>query len=98
MGNQIGKKLYVWTDNTTSQLAVSRRKYRDEMVNNEWKEVQRLLTVLTCDIEAKRVTSKGNVADALSRGCLGSLRWYEEVKIEVPVDLKLLLHQVFPPR
>lgn len=94
----IGKKYYVWTDNTTSQSAVSKRKSKDGRVNDEWKEIQRLLTALTCDIAAKRVTSKGNVADALSRGFLGELRWYEEVKIEIPVDLHHLLKQVFPPR
>lgn len=93
-----GKKFYVWTDNTTSQSAIGKRKSKDEQVNNEWKEIQRLLTKLACDIEAKRVTSKGNVADALSRGFLGGLQWYTEVKIEVPSDLRHLLKQVFPPR
>lgn len=52
--------------------------------------------LLACDVEAKRVTSKGNVADVLSRGFLGELRWYEEVKIEVPHNLRHLLKQVFP--
>lgn len=93
-----GKKFYVWTDNTTLQSAVGRRKSKDEQVNEEWKEIQHLLTKLTCDIEAKRVTSKGNVADALSRGFLGSLQWYAEVKIEIPPDLEHLLKQVFPPK
>lgn len=93
-----GKKFYVWTDNKTSQSAVEKRKSKDERVNNEWKAIQRLLTRLACDIEARRVTSKGNVADALSRGFLGSLQWYTEVKIEVPTDLQHLLQQVFPPK
>lgn len=93
-----GRTFLVWTDNTTSQSAVRRRKSRDERVNNEWKEIQRLLTGLSCDVEAKRVTSKGNVADALSRGSLGDLRWHDEVKVEIPEDLSSLITQVFPPR
>lgn len=92
-----GKKFLVWTDNTTSQSTVDKRKSRDELVNEEWKQVQRLLTKLSCDIEARRVTSKGNEADALSRGNLGKLAWYNEVTVEVPQDLINILHQVFPP-
>lgn len=90
-------KFYVWTDNTTSQSAVRKRKSRDELVNEEWKEIQRLLTSLSCDIEAKRVSSKGNVADALSRGVLGELAWYNEVEVSIPADLTPLVKQVFPP-
>lgn len=93
----LGKKFYVWTDNTTSQSAVKKRKSRDELVNKEWKEIQRLLTALSCDIEAKRVSSKGNMADALSRGALGKLAWYDEVKVPIPEDLTPLVKQVFPP-
>lgn len=93
-----GKKFYVWTDNTTSQAAVTRRKSKDQWVNQEWKNIQRLLTELSCDIAAKRVTSKGKTADALSRGNLGSLLWFDEVRIDIPVDLEFVLKQVFPPR
>lgn len=93
----LGMKFYVWTDNTTSQSAVRKRKSRDELVNEEWKEIQRLLTSLSCDIEAKRVSSKGNVADALSRGVLGELAWYNEVEVSIPADLTPLVKQVFPP-
>lgn len=74
-----------------------RRKSKDEYVNDEWKQIQRLLTLVSCDIVARRVTSKGNVADALSRGHLGNLSWFEEVRIEIPVDLEPILLQVFPP-
>lgn len=96
--NSTGRKFLVWTDNTTSQSAVRKRKSKDERVNEEWKEIQRLLTLLACDIEAKRVTSKGNVADALSRGSLGDLAWHDEVKITIPGDLASLITQVFPPK
>lgn len=93
-----GKSFYVWTDNTTSQAAITRRKSKDELVNEEWKQIQRLLTKLACNIKAKRVTSKGNEADALSRGFRGELKWFDEVKIEVPEDLSWILKQVSPPR
>lgn len=97
-GTFVGRRFLVWTDNTTSQAAVTKRKSRDQCVNDEWKVIQRLLTVLACDIAAKRVTSKGNAADALSRGYLGDLLWFDEVKVEVPLDLQSVLTQVFPPR
>lgn len=93
-----GKKFLVWTDNTTSQSAVEKRKSKDGHVNEEWKRVQRLLTSLACDITAGRVTSKGNEADALSRGDLGDLLWFKEVRIELPEDLTQILRQVVPPR
>lgn len=93
-----GGKFWVWTDNTTTQSAIEKRKSKDEHVNNEWKYIQRLLTCLACDIAAKRVTSKGNEADALSRGDLGELFWFNEVRIEIPVDLKHVLKQVVPPK
>lgn len=92
-----GKRFFVWTNNTTSQSAVEKRKSRDEHVNEEWKTIQRLLTSLSCDVESKRVSSKSNMADALSRGFLGDLAWYDEVKIQVPEDLGFLIKQVFPP-
>lgn len=92
-----GKWFFVWTDNTTSQSAVEKRKSRDEHVNEEWKTIQRLLTSLSCDVESKRVLSKSNMADALSRGFLGDLAWYYEVKIQVPEDLGFLIKQVFQP-
>lgn len=93
-----GKCYYVWTGNTTSQATVTKRKSRDECVNEEWKHIQRLLTKLACNIKAKRVTSKENVADELSRGFIGELKWFDEVKIDVPEDLLQLLKQVSPPR
>lgn len=86
-----GKRFFVWTDNTTSQSAVNKRKSRDEHVNEEWEEIQRLLTTLSCDIESKQVLSKGNVADALLRGFLGDLAWYREVKIAIPPDLAAII-------
>lgn len=77
---------------------MTKRKSKDEWVNEEWKRIQCLLTKLSCDITAKRVTSKGNTADALSRGYLGDLLWFEEVKVDVPSDLEFVIQQVFPPK
>lgn len=87
-----GKTFFVWTDNTTSQSAITKRKSRDEEVNEEWKHIQRLFTELSCDIAAK------HVADALSRGYLGDLVWYDEVRILVLTNLRSFLRQVFPPK
>lgn len=87
----------MWTNNTTTQAAVTKRKSKDFWVNEEWKRIQRLLTVLSCDIVAKRVSSKGNVADELSRGSLGHLNWFEEVRVEVPSDLEFVIKPIFPP-
>lgn len=93
-----GHKFWVWTDNTTTQSAIDKRKSKDEFVNEEWKRIQRLLTKLACDIVAKRVTSKGNETDALSRGDLKDLLWFNEVKIDIPDDLDHILQQVVPPK
>lgn len=90
------KRFLVEIDNTTSQSAIQKRKSKDEHVNEEWKNIQRLLTHLACDITPKRVASKENAADALSRGDLGDLLWFNEVVIEVHNDLNLILKQVVP--
>ena len=77
---------------------MTKRKSKDQWVNKEWKHIQCLLTLVSCDIAAKRVTSKGNKADALSRGYLGDLNWFDKVKVEIPVDLEFILQQVFPTK
>lgn len=46
---------------------------------------------------SKRVSSKGNVVDTLSRGVLGELAWYDEVKVPILVGLTSVVKQVFPP-
>lgn len=75
---------------------MGRRKSKDEKVNKELKEIQRLLTEKAFNIKGRRVTSKGNIADALSRVFLGELQWFDEVKVELPSDLTTLLNEVFP--
>lgn len=86
-----GRTLIVWTDNTTSEGALRNRKSKDKTVNGEWKKIQRLLTNLQCNIVPKRVKSKDNRADQLSRGELGELCPDFQVWLDVPEDLVELL-------
>lgn len=88
-----GKKFLVFTDNTTSESAVTKHRSRDIAVNKEWKKIQNLLVRLQCDIEAQRVTSADNVADELSRGIGKRLRMKDCVVINVPEDLVPVLRQ-----
>lgn len=69
-----GRTFVVWTDNTTSEDAIKNRKLRDWHVNEEWKEIQRLLIDLQIDLVPPRVPSEDNTADALSRGDASGLR------------------------
>ncbi|KNE93566.1 hypothetical protein PSTG_13099 [Puccinia striiformis f. sp. tritici PST-78] len=62
------KTFIVLTDNTTTENAVQKRRSRDRFVNEEWKSIQKILIAGKLDITAKRVTSKENRVDALSRG------------------------------
>lgn len=91
-----GKAFWVDTDNTTTQSTIKKRKSKDTQTNNEWKQIQRLLTKLGCNVKERRVTSKDNLADGLSRGFRGELQWWKEVIIDVPLDLQSLLSQTQP--
>lgn len=92
-----GKAFWVDTDNTTTQATIKKRKSKDALTNEEWKMIQRLLTVLGCNVKGRRVTSKNNKADRLSRGFLSDdLHWWNKVVIEVPQDLRFILSQVAP--
>jgi hypothetical protein len=62
-------------------------------VNKEWKKIQHLLIKLEADLVGKRVISKENKADALSRGEREGHRLKDVVKINLPGDLKSLLKQ-----
>lgn len=90
-----GKKLVVWTDNTTSECVVLKHRSRDRAVNNKWKEIQSLLVRLQCDIVAERVTSCDNKADALSRDEGERLPRDKVVSIVMPEDLRPVLEQTF---
>lgn len=87
-----GKSFIVLTDNTKSQAAVEKHKSRDQDVNEEWKQVQKLLAELQCDVVAERVATGDNMADLLSRG-LDNRNAEDRVEIVVPDDLRLVVKQ-----
>lgn len=91
-----GKTFWVDTDNTTTQSTIRKRKSKDDQTNDEWKHIQQILTKLGCNIKERRVKSKENRADELSRGFRGDLHWGKEVLIDIPQDLKLLVSQTQP--
>ncbi|KNF00710.1 hypothetical protein PSTG_06124 [Puccinia striiformis f. sp. tritici PST-78] len=93
IGASPGKTFIVYTDNTTTQSAIEQRKSRDPSVNNEWKIIQRLLIDAEIDIEAKRVTSKENRADGLSRGNRTGHLIHNRLSVELPEDLRSFLIQ-----
>ncbi|EHS64545.1 uncharacterized protein PGTG_22333 [Puccinia graminis f. sp. tritici CRL 75-36-700-3] len=88
-----GKTIIVWTDNTTSEDAVKSRKSKDLHVNKEWKRIQDILLRMQIDLAAKRVTSKENRADALSRGDRKGHLLKNQVVIDLPQDLEALMFQ-----
>ncbi|EFP83505.2 uncharacterized protein PGTG_08691 [Puccinia graminis f. sp. tritici CRL 75-36-700-3] len=88
-----GKTIIVWTDNTTSEDAVKSRKSKDLHVNEEWKRIQDILLEMQIDLVAKRVTSKENKADGLSRGDRRNHLLKNQVVIDLPSDLEGLMFQ-----
>jgi hypothetical protein len=68
IGAEEGKWFIIWTDNTTTLSKVDLRKSKNRFVNKEWKFIQHLLLKKRFDIQARRVSSEENRADALSRG------------------------------
>lgn len=93
--NYDGKTLIVWTDNTTSEKAILNRKSKDIEVNDEWKKIQRILIDSQMDLVAKRVVSKDNVADDISRSesAHDKLEKYRVVAT-VPLDLEECFSQI----
>lgn len=92
--NHNGKTVIVWTDNTTSEKAVMNRKSGDIEVNEEWKKIQRILIDSQMDLVAKRVVSKDNPADDISRG-EGS-HHDKNIRYRVFATLSLDLENFFP--
>lgn len=82
-----GQNLKVWTDNTTSESVLKKRKSRDRSVNEEWKVIQRLLIHMQLDLFPVRVTSEENRADALSRGIVLGHEERLRMFIQIPEDL-----------
>lgn len=91
LGHSKGQNLIVWTDNTTSEATIRKRKSRDRGVNEEWKRIQGLLIDLQIDITPKRVTSEENRADDLSRGVTLGQDERDRLKIILPNDLTSVL-------
>lgn len=83
-----GQNLVVWTDNTTSESTVRKRKSKDLSVNEEWKLIQHLLVEMQIDLTPRRVVSAENRADALSRGISAGHDESSRVKFTVPRDLE----------
>jgi hypothetical protein len=91
---QRGKTLMVWTDNTTTENGINNKKSRDCMANAEWMKIQKILIQEGVELQAKRVSSKDNKADALSRGIRSGQHVKQQLVIEIPPDLKGILSQV----
>ncbi|KAI7945842.1 hypothetical protein MJO29_012230 [Puccinia striiformis f. sp. tritici] len=94
LGIKQGKTFIVWTDNTTTEGAIRKRKSKDKWVNEEWKLIQDNLVRLQVDIEGRRVVSDENRADDLSRGVRGNHQWRHSVSINLPTDLERHMFQV----
>lgn len=82
-----GSHVVVWTGNTTAQAAVTNGKSKNKAVNNEWKIIQHLLILHQIDIHAKRVTSKDNSANELSRGSRGDCVDSDRFLLYLPTDI-----------
>jgi hypothetical protein len=88
-----GKTVIVWTDNTTTQSVILKRKSKHVSVNEEWKVIQNLLVKMELDSVYRRVSSSDNVADALSRGDRSGRDPQLQIPVTVPFDLKPRLFQ-----
>lgn len=86
-----GQHFNVWTDDTTCEEALRKRKSRDKSVNEEWKAIQQLLITSDLDINPLRVVSKENIADALSRGEPTKHSESNRLFFTLPVDLSKFL-------
>jgi hypothetical protein len=85
------RKFIVYSDNTTTQAAITNKKSKHRLVNEEWQLIQKELTRLNCDLTVKRVSSGENDADKLSRGTRTKGEEKSEVLVQVPIDLAELL-------
>lgn len=95
LGPTQGRKYQVLTDNVVTQAAINKRRSKDVRVNAEWKCIQKVMTRLQCDLLVKRVASKDNRADGLSRGKNAGHSWEDYVALSVPLDLAPFLEQIY---
>jgi hypothetical protein len=82
-----GTNCIVWTDNTVTGAVLSSKKSKDPYVNDEWKVIQSILVANNLDLTPKRVVSKDNKADTLSRGIQAPHVKETRVWVDIPHDL-----------
>ncbi|EHS63622.1 uncharacterized protein PGTG_21715 [Puccinia graminis f. sp. tritici CRL 75-36-700-3] len=87
-----GSNILVWTDNTTTESVILKRKSRDMEVNEEWKVIQDFLIEEEVELTARRVKSKDNIADNLSRGLSGNLKEGNRVYFSLPEEWHTYLY------
>jgi hypothetical protein len=92
--DQRGKTLIVWTDNTTTENGINNKKSKDRAANTEWMHIHTILVAEGIELLAKRVSSKKNKADALSRGIRSGQSVKYQVVVAMPTDLQEFLEQV----
>jgi hypothetical protein len=90
----MGKSLIVWMDNTTTENSINNMKTKDQEANEEWKKIQEILLKESVNLVARRVKSKDDKADALSRGLRSGQPVKYQVVIQLLSDLQGLLSQV----
>lgn len=86
-----GQRFNVWTDNTTCEEALRKRKSRDRSVNDEWKAIKNLLITSEYDLNPLRVVSEENIADALSRGEPTEHSESNRLRFILPSDLAIYM-------
>ncbi|KNF04476.1 hypothetical protein PSTG_02389 [Puccinia striiformis f. sp. tritici PST-78] len=92
--DQRNKSLVVWTDNTTTENSINNLRSRDVKTNQEWMKIQDILIANRVHLVARRVVSKDNKADTLSRGVRSGQVVRDQVVVALPVDLTPVLEQV----
>ncbi|EHS63701.1 uncharacterized protein PGTG_21780 [Puccinia graminis f. sp. tritici CRL 75-36-700-3] len=82
-----GSNYIVWTDNTVTEAVLNTKKSKDTSVNEEWKVIHALLIKHELDLTPRRVVSKDNMADTLSRGIQTPHVNETRVRLNLPPDL-----------
>jgi predicted RNA-binding protein YlxR (DUF448 family) len=95
LGAQPGRTYFVDTDNKTTEAAIKKRCSRNAAVNEEWRQIQDMLFVHQINIRSRRVPSKENRANWLSRGDSGGMVPGREIRLgTLPADLAEVFTQV----
>jgi hypothetical protein len=96
LGVQPGRTYYVDTDNTTTEAAIFKKQHsKNVAVNDEWRTIQDILPLQEVNIRSRRIPSKENKADRLSRGdTTGFVPEKEMILSNFPADLAEIFLQV----